>query len=166
MQVNLYITAGKTTLINILTGHISPSAGVAKIFGFDLKEDAEDIKEITSCCPQFDIVWPDLTVEEHFIIFAKVRGINKEFIPRIVEDLLSEVNLKDKRDERICNLSGGMRRRVSIGICTLGNPKVMFFDEPTTGLDPITQKEIMQLILVSITYKHEASKERESDNPN
>lgn len=138
--------AGKTTLINVITGHLRQSKGTVKLFGLDLNKDSEEVKEILSLCPQFDIYWENLTVYEHLELFSSIRGMSD--INRKVESLIKEVGLWDRKDYRSCELSGGMKRRLSIALSTLGNPKVIILDEPTTGLDPVTQKEIMELIEV------------------
>lgn len=139
--------AGKTSLIKVITGHLKQTEGNVKIFGLDLNEDSEEVKELVSLCPQFDIYWENLTVYEHLELFSLIKGMR--FIESTVDKLIQEVGLSEKRDRRVKELSGGMRRRLSIALSTLGNPKVIIFDEPTTGLDPVTQRDVMKLIEVN-----------------
>jgi ATP-binding cassette subfamily A (ABC1) protein 3 len=139
--------AGKTTLINMLTGFLEPSWGEAWLAGNTLSDDIKQIREITSLCPQFDIYWPDLTIEEHLEIFSIIKGLHKKKeLKREVARTLELVGLTNKKDERVQFLSGGMRRRLAIGISTISDPKIIFFDEPTTGLDPVTKDNILKLI--------------------
>ena len=139
--------AGKTTLINMLTGFLEPSWGEAWVVGRPLSESREEIREVTSLCPQFDIYWPILTIEEHLEIFSIIKGLHhKTDLQREIERTLKLVGLVEKRKERVEFLSGGMRRRLAIAISTIGDPQVIFFDEPTTGLDPVTKDQILDLI--------------------
>lgn len=140
--------AGKTTMINILTTRMLKTQGLVNIFGLDLMKDQTKIREMVSLCPQFDIYWPDLTVFEHLELFSKIRGIDEERLTPYVNEKIKEVGLEHRSDFRIKYLSGGMKRRLSIAIATIGDPKVIFLDEPTTGLDPVTQAEVMKLINV------------------
>jgi ATP-binding cassette subfamily A (ABC1) protein 3 len=143
--------AGKTTLINMLTGFLEPSWGEAWIAGYTLTNDMSQIREITSLCPQFDIYWPDLTIEEHLEIFSIIKGLHeKNDLRREIQKTLNLVGLTDKKDERVQFLSGGMRRRLAIGISTISDPLIIFFDEPTTGLDPVTKDNILKLIKGSL----------------
>lgn len=141
--------AGKTTLINIITGYIDPSEGTAKILGFDLKNDLKQIRKLTSLCPQSDIYWEELTVFEHLRLFCILKGKSSEvIISQIIDQTLLTIDLIDKTHEQIKNLSGGMKRRLAIAISILGDPKIIIFDEPTVGLDPIKRDKILQLIKV------------------
>ena len=131
----------------MLTGFLEPSWGEAWLAGHSLSDDIKEIREITSLCPQFDIYWPDLTIEEHFVIFSIIKGLHgKEELKREVTRTLELVGLTHKKDERVEYLSGGMRRRLAIGISTISDPRIIFFDEPTTGLDPVTKDNILKLI--------------------
>jgi len=138
--------AGKTTLVNILSGYLSPSAGRGKIFGLDLNSQLEEIRDIVALCPQFDIFWEDLTVLEHFDLIYRLKNLPISSLEETMEEVLRETNLLTQRNSKISELSGGMRRRVSIGMSKIGEPKVLFLDEPTTGLDPVNQKEIVSLL--------------------
>lgn len=140
--------AGKTSLINVITGHLKQTTGNVKIFGLDLNKNNEEVKELVSLCPQFDVCWDTLTVYEHLELFSSIKGVKENLIVEKVEKLIKDVGLWDRKDHKVQELSGGMKRRLSIAMSTLGNPRVVIFDEPTTGLDPVTQKEIMNLIEV------------------
>ena len=145
--------AGKTTLINILTGYLEATSGQATVCGLDVKANMSKIRRLTSLCPQFDIYWPDLTVSEHVRIFGVIKGfsLGKE-LEKEVTRTLGLVGLRGKANARVSHLSGGMRRRLSIAVSSIGDPKVIFFDEPTTGLDPVTKDQILQLIKSNTSY--------------
>ena len=87
-------------------------------------------------CPQFDILWTSLTVEEHIRFYCKLKQVDADNIDARVEELLREVDLLKERAYFISELSGGMQRRVSIACALSGNPSVVILDEPTSGLDP------------------------------
>ncbi len=87
-------------------------------------------------CPQFDILWDELTAEEHMILYCQIKGVPQQFIDREVKQRLNEVELGHVMNARIGTFSGGMKRRVSLAISGIGNPKIIFMDEPTSGMDP------------------------------
>ena len=93
-------------------------------------------------CPQFDILWPTLTVEEHLYFYARLRGVSRKEEDNKVNDTLEEVNLKEWKKAKASELSGGMKRRLSIGISLVGDPRIVFMDEPTTGLDPENRRHL------------------------
>lgn len=134
------------------------------MFGLDLDNDRSKVREIVSLCPQFDIYWPDLTVFEHVILLAEIRKIPYDERERYSKQRIFEVGLEDKTDQKVKYLSGGMKRRLSIALATIGDPKVIFLDEPTTGLDPVTQGEIMKLINVKSRFNILENQTRQSDN--
>ncbi|KAJ3130321.1 hypothetical protein HK100_008124 [Physocladia obscura] len=138
--------AGKTTLISILTGLYPASFGNAFIAGFDIRAEAQEICKVMGICPQFDILWDDLTVEEHLYFYARLKGANSKTDTRLVQKALENVSLTSLRDRLTKRLSGGEKRRLSIAIALIGNPKVVFLDEPTTGLDPEVRRLIWNII--------------------
>jgi len=146
--------SGKSTLINILTGQISNSFGHAKIGPFiihhELIVDSYYIKRLVGICGQADSFWEELTVFETIYLFSRLRGIKEERIKEYITEKILEVNLMKKKDEKVGNLSGGMKRRLSICISLIGDPTVILMDEPTTGLDPINRKKIWKLINVKL----------------
>ena len=123
--------AGKTTLISILTGLYEASAGDARLAGFDIKSDSKNIYQVMGVCPQFDILWEDLTIEEHLYFYARLKGVTKTEEHEAVTQALRNVSLEGFRERLSKGLSGGEKRRLSIAIALVGNPSVVFFDEPT-----------------------------------
>jgi ABC-type Na+ transport system ATPase subunit NatA len=141
--------AGKTTLINIITGYLQPTKGDAMVMGNKLSKDIKEIRRITSLCPQSDIYWQDLTIMEHLMIFGIVKGfIDPEELEAEAHRILNLVELTNKSNQCIGHLSGGMKRRLSIAISAMGDPKIIIFDEPTNGLDPLKRLAVLNLINV------------------
>ncbi|KAJ3235230.1 hypothetical protein HDU78_005301 [Chytriomyces hyalinus] len=138
--------AGKTTLISILTGLYPPSSGNATIAGFDIRRDSSDICKVMGICPQFDILWEDLTIEEHLYFYARLKGATASEEKQYVAKALANVSLTSLKDRQSKRLSGGEKRRLSIAIALIGTPKVVFFDEPTTGLDPQVRRLIWNIV--------------------
>lgn len=113
---------GKTVLISMLTGLIPVTGGTATICGMDLAEDMSEIRRSIGYCPQHDVLIPEMTVEEHLWLFAKIKGCNAKDIPGEVETMLESVGLLDKRKDYSVNLSGGQKRKLSLGIAFIGKP--------------------------------------------
>jgi len=139
--------SGKTTLTNIISGLFAPTAGTAFINGYSIKTDMQKIHESLGVCPQHDIVYPLLTVREHLLLYARMKGANKADEKELVEASLEAVELAEQAEKRARQLSGGQRRRLSIAIAFIGNPSIVLLDEPSTGIDVATAKAIGQLIL-------------------
>jgi len=139
--------AGKTTLINILAGNMNASSGSAAVCGFDAITERTQIYANLGICPQFDVLWGELTVLEHLLLYARLNGVPMHLeLPR-ARMVAEQVSLDgDPLNQKACELSGGMRRRLSIGISIICDPKVLFLDEPTTGLDPETRQQIWRVI--------------------
>lgn len=138
--------AGKTTTISMLTGLFGMSGGDVKLCGFDLQTQLKEIYRIMGVCPQFDICWPELSVEDHLLFYCRVKGVRREVEKNMVRDILQDVGLQKAAKKLARELSGGMQRRLSLAIALVGNPKIVFLDEPTTGLDPETKRNIWALI--------------------
>ncbi|TPX33602.1 hypothetical protein SmJEL517_g03582 [Synchytrium microbalum] len=138
--------AGKTTLISILTGLYESSAGVARLAGFDIKTETAQVYQHIGICPQFDILFMDLTVRENLLFYARLKGIHSRDESSVVERAMEQVALDTKPGAFAKNLSGGERRRLSIAISLVGDPTVIFLDEPTTGLDPEVRRMIWTII--------------------
>ena len=91
--------------------------------------------------PQFDILWNEMSAIEHMRMFCKIKGVPNHFIEEHSNKLLTQVKLFDVKDAQCGGYSGGMRRRLSVAISAIGNPRIIFFDEPTTGMDPVSRHQ-------------------------
>ena len=120
------------------------SSGDALLAGYDIKTQTEFVYQNIGICPQFDILWEDLTVGEHLIFYALLKGC--VMIEAVVEEALTRVALTKFRHRLTKGLSGGEKRRLSIAIALVGSPKVVFLDEPTTGLDPEVRRLIWNIV--------------------
>jgi len=138
--------AGKTTTISILTGMIGRSSGRATIDGYDTETQMDEIRASLGICPQFDVLWPTLTVREHLRLYAAFAGMEKTQVESELTTSVEEVALTEKIDNRSSDLSGGMKRKLSLAIAFIGNPSVVFLDEPTSGMDPYSRRFIWEVI--------------------
>ncbi|XP_050473146.1 cholesterol transporter ABCA5-like isoform X3 [Bombus huntii] len=140
--------AGKTSLFNILTGLTAPTAGTALIFGYDVRDsnDMQMIRSMTGVCPQHDILFDLLTPREHLEFFAAVRGIPKSMIEHEVKKTLKDIDLTEKANTFAKYLSGGQKRKLSVGIAIIGDPKIIILDEPTAGVDPYSRRQMWSFL--------------------
>ncbi|XP_027746188.1 ATP-binding cassette sub-family A member 10-like [Empidonax traillii] len=140
--------AGKTTLLNVLSGLTFPSEGSATIYNYKLSEigDREQIREMIGICPQFNSQFEVLTVKENLKTFAEIKGIKPKEVEREVQNVLELLDISNIQDTRAEKLSGGQKRKLSIGIAMLGNPQVLLLDEPTAGLDPLSRHQVWSLL--------------------
>jgi len=138
--------AGKTTTISMLTGLYPPNGGSARVCGFDLRTQMDRIYDAMGVCPQFDILWPLLSVVETLMFYCKVKGVPKAEQREMSLQAADNVDLGHVPQRFVGRLSGGMKRRVSLAISLIGDPKVVFLDEPTTGLDPETKRLMWSLV--------------------
>ncbi|KAJ3000158.1 hypothetical protein HDV02_000441 [Globomyces sp. JEL0801] len=138
--------AGKSSLISILTGVYQPTGGEASLADFNIINEAEFAFRSIGVCPQFDILWNDLTIEDHLYFYGRLKGIPVAFEHDAVTAALDLVQLQKLRTRQVFGLSGGEKRRLSIAIALVSNPKVVFLDEPTTGLDPEVRRTVWDTI--------------------
>ncbi|CAI9112234.1 OLC1v1012651C1 [Oldenlandia corymbosa var. corymbosa] len=140
--------AGKTTAISCLTGITPVTAGDALVHGYSVKstKGMSKIRRMTGVCPQFDILWDSLSGNEHLHLFASIKGLHTSSIKKTVKRSLAEVKLTEAARVRVSSYSGGMKRRLSIAIALIGEPKLIILDEPTTGMDPITRRLVWDII--------------------
>jgi lipooligosaccharide transport system ATP-binding protein len=134
--------AGKTTLIMILLGRVFSSDGNVFFDSYKVNIKNKSVLSKFGVVSQFDNLDPDFTVIENLRVYSSYFKIKSNFIEKKVEDVLRFVLLEEKKNEKIDNLSGGMKRRLSIARALLNDPKVLILDEPTTGLDPQTRQTI------------------------
>lgn len=127
--------SGKTTALKILAGAHDATSGIGLVSGYDVSSERIQVFESLGNCPQFDVVWPSLSVKEHLLFFAKLKGIPRSDIPDACLNIATAVGLgaKEVYNRNAGALSGGMRRRLSIAISLVGAPSVFVLDEPTTG---------------------------------
>jgi len=136
--------AGKTTVVRILSTLLKADAGTARVVGFEVATQAAEVRESISLTGQFAAVDEILTGRENLVLVARLR--HRERPGTIADDLLSRFSLTDAGDRRVATYSGGMRRRLDIAMSLIGDPPVIFLDEPTTGLDPQGRSEVWQTI--------------------
>ncbi|PAV69108.1 hypothetical protein WR25_25106 [Diploscapter pachys] len=135
--------AGKTTTMSLLCGFYKPSSGTARICGFDIRSDLRRVRDVLGLCPQHNVLFTHLTVAEQLKFFAVIKGVSNS---EQVDEILESVSLTHKRDALAGTLSGGMKRRLSIGIALIGGSKFVILDEPTAGVDVTARKEIWKLL--------------------
>ncbi|XP_053425645.1 cholesterol transporter ABCA5 isoform X3 [Nycticebus coucang] len=139
---------GKSTLMNILCGLCPPSDGFASIYGYRVSEIDEmfEARKMIGICPQLDIHFDVLTVEENLSILASIKGIPANNIIQEVQKVLLDLDLQAIKDNHANKLSGGQKRKLSLGIAVLGNPKILLLDEPTAGMDPCSRHIVWNLL--------------------
>uniref|UniRef100_A0A4W3HEL0 ATP binding cassette subfamily A member 3 n=1 Tax=Callorhinchus milii TaxID=7868 RepID=A0A4W3HEL0_CALMI len=138
--------AGKTTTLFMLTGMYPPTSGQAYISGYNICNDMPLIRRNLGLCPQHEVLFDLLTVEEHLSFYAHLKGHQSKEIPEEINRILSILNLEDKRHSQTSTLSGGMKRKVSVGIALIGDSKVVMLDEPTSGMDPVARRAMWDLL--------------------
>ncbi len=136
--------AGKTTLVRILSTLLKADAGTADVYGFDVATNAGEVRESISLTGQFAAVDEVLTGRENLVLIAKLRHLKNP--GAIADELLARFSLTEAGKRKAGTYSGGMRRRLDIAMSLIGNPPIIFLDEPTTGLDPQARIEVWQTI--------------------
>lgn len=157
--------AGKTTIFRILTTLLLPDRGTATVAGFDIVEDYKAIRKSVGYMPGRFSLYQDLTVEENLTFFATIFGTTIEENYDLIKDIYEQI--EPFKDRRAGQLSGGMKQKLALSCALIHKPKVLFLDEPTTGVDPVSRKEFWEMlkrlqkqgitILVSTPYMDEAA---------
>ncbi|KAJ3071815.1 ATP-binding cassette sub- A member 5 [Podochytrium sp. JEL0797] len=142
--------AGKSTVLHILTGLVSPTSGHGTIAGYDLINEMTSVRQLIGVCPQHDIQHDDLTVREHVLLFAGIKGLwatqSQQDLEDMVTKVLTQLDLQSKRDEFAKTLSGGQKRKLSVAMAIVGDPKILILDEPTAGMDPVSRRSVWGML--------------------
>jgi len=138
--------AGKTTTIGVLTGLIEATSGTVSIYGRDLKTQLQTIRQMTGICPQHNVLFPTLTVCEHLRLFGCIKGLSGRELHEAVDRIVEEVGLTEKKNVPSSSLSGGMKRKLSLAMALMGDPKFVLLDEPTSGMDPYSRRSTWELL--------------------
>jgi lipooligosaccharide transport system ATP-binding protein len=138
--------AGKTTTVRMISCYTPITSGTAHVFGMDVSENPRKIKARIGICPQEDNLDPDFSVEKNLLVYARYFQIPGSVVRKRASDLLSTMQLTEKSDAKIQELSGGMKRRLILARALLNTPQLLLLDEPTTGLDPQARHMIWQRI--------------------
>ncbi|KNC85707.1 hypothetical protein, variant [Sphaeroforma arctica JP610] len=138
--------AGKTSTMSMLTGIYEPTSGSAFINGYNIRTDIDECRRVLGLCPQVNTLFSGLTVAEQLDFFGTLKGIPKSDITREIDVMLEDLAMDEKRDYFPSGLSGGMKRKLCVGIAFMGGSKVVFLDEPTSGMDPQARRSTWDLI--------------------
>jgi len=138
--------AGKTTTLSILSGEFPPTSGEAFIDGFSIRDDQTNIRRRIGYCPQFDALLELLTVREHLELYGRIKGFRGAGLEAIVRGKLVQLDLKDFEHKTAGSLSGGNKRKLSVAVATVGEPSIVFLDEPSTGMDPVARRFMWKVI--------------------
>lgn len=138
--------AGKTTTIRMLTGLTKPTSGDAKVLTHSILTDLEEVKKVGNLSPQETSVAPNLTVRENLEFIAGIYGYPKEEVKKKADEMIERFELGEVVNSKAKTLSGGWQRRVSIAMALITDPKVLYLDEPTLGLDVLARRELWKVI--------------------
>ncbi|KAJ6638915.1 Phospholipid-transporting ATPase ABCA3, partial [Pseudolycoriella hygida] len=139
--------AGKTTTMLMLTGMLSPSSGTAIINRYDIRKNIQKARGSIGLCPQHNILFDQLTVREHIEFYGRLKGLTKRQVQIEVNRYTAQLGMRLMINSRAKNLSGGMKRKLSVTIALCGESKVVFLDEPTTGMDVVARRALWDLLL-------------------
>lgn len=138
--------SGKSTLINIMVGLIKPDNGIVLADEINIVSDRDEYYSKIGYMPQYPQFYNNYTVLQFLEYISLIKGLKSDYYKNQINELIREVNLVDKRDVKIRNLSGGMKQRLGIAVALIGNPELVILDEPTAGLDPIERRRFAELI--------------------
>ncbi|XP_047270508.1 LOW QUALITY PROTEIN: ABC transporter A family member 7-like [Capsicum annuum] len=140
--------AGKTSFISMMIGLTKPSSGVAFVDGLNINAEMDKVYTVMGVCPQHDLLWDTLTGREHLLFYGRLKNLKGKVLHQAVEDSLKSLNLYNGgvADKQAGRYSGGMKRRLSVAISLIGNPRVVYLDEPSTGLDPASRDTLWTVV--------------------
>lgn len=149
--------AGKTTTLKILSGDQVPCEGSARLAGLDIMSQQIEVRRQLGYCPQFSALLELMTVREHLELFAKIKGFSAPLLEELVRAKMHEMDLDQFENRLAGTLSGGNKRKLSVAISLLGNPPLVFLDEPSTGMDPVARRFMWDVIARVATERKESS---------
>lgn len=138
--------AGKTTAMKMLIGISKPTSGEAKVAGFDVKKNTEMVKKSIGYMSQKFSMYDDLTIKENITFFGGIYGLSKVRIKEKTTQLIAELGLEDSVDKLVGSLPLGWKQKLSFSVALIHEPKIVFLDEPTGGVDPITRRQFWEMI--------------------
>ena len=138
--------AGKTTTISMLSTLYTPTSGDAVIGGHSITKDPMAVKQVIGVVPQEIALYEDLTARENLVFWGQMYGLGGKSLNSRVDEVLEQIGLTDKAKNRVKTYSGGMKRRVNIGVGLLHKPRLLFMDEPTVGIDPQSRRAILDTV--------------------
>ncbi len=145
--------AGKTTTMKVLTGDIYPTKGTASLDGFDVLSQPYEVRQRIGYCPQFDALQEFLTAREHLELYARIKCVPEDKLKAFVDRMLDKLSLTGIADKPAGTYSGGNKRKLSVGIALIGNPPIVFLDEPSTGMDPQARRFMWKLISTTMANR-------------
>jgi ABC-2 type transport system ATP-binding protein len=138
--------AGKTTTISMLSGLLAPSAGSAQIAGYDIGKQPKQVKELIGVCPQEAAVFKFLTGMENLVLFGTLHGMDKQLVKERAATLVEQADFSEAAKRRAKGYSGGMMRQLNLMIALIGDPEIVFLDEPTVGMDARARRRTWEYI--------------------
>ena len=139
--------AGKTTTISMLSCLLRPDEGDARVMGHSIRDNQMGVKSVLGVVPQEIALYEDLTARENLTFWGKMYNLRGPTLKTRVEEVLDVIGLRDRAKERVGKYSGGMKRRVNIGVALLHKPQVIYMDEPTVGIDPQSRRNILDSVV-------------------
>ena len=138
--------AGKTTTISMISGLVEPSAGDALIGGYSIVKAPMKAKQLLGVIPQEIALYPELSARQNLVFFGRMYGLGGKDLQSRADEILEFIDLKDRQNDKVSNFSGGMKRRVNIGVGLLHRPKMVYMDEPTVGIDPQNRRRVLDTV--------------------
>uniref|UniRef100_A0A3P8QCK2 ABC transporter domain-containing protein n=1 Tax=Astatotilapia calliptera TaxID=8154 RepID=A0A3P8QCK2_ASTCA len=141
--------AGKTTTMSLLTGLFAPSSGTIEVYGRDMQTNIENVRRELGVCMQYDVLFDHMTTKEHLLLYGQIKAPHwsDRELHEQVRTILEDTGMYAHRHKRVGTLSGGMKRKLSISIALIGGSRVVVLDEPTTGVDPCSRRNIWDIVI-------------------
>ncbi len=139
--------AGKTTTISVASTLLKPTSGTISVGGYSVTASPMEIRKLIGVVPQELAIYEDLTARENLVFWGKLYNLDGKALKERISEVLDQIGLSERADERVKTYSGGMKRRVNIGVGLLHKPKLLFMDEPTVGIDPQSRRSILDSVM-------------------